>query len=230
MKQKVFNITSLIINFLIFVLMISAWFYMMFFDKSTTLSVSGLDSLQFFTVLSNIFMGTVGLIVAIYQLIGLIKNKNYLNQVIKTLLHTATVGVTITLIVVVFFLGVVAQIEGRGYFSFFLGSNFFFHLIIPLLSLINYLVFEYDPKIKFKYTLYSLLPVGLYAIFYVVNYYFHFTKGMDGNYDWYGFIGDGSPIRLVIVVILFIGMTIGISSLLYLLNKLIGKKIYKENI
>ncbi len=229
MKDKIFNIVSLSINGLIFILTMIAWFYMMFFDKSTTLSTNGLESLQFFTVLSNLLMGLVSLIVFIYQLIGLIKGKNYLNQAIKTLLHAATTSITITLLVVVFFLAIVAQMDGRGYFSFFIGANLFFHLIIPLLAIINYLVFEYEPKIKYKYTLFSLLPMGLYAIFYVINYYAHLTSGLDGNYDWYGFIGDGSPIRLIVVVVLFVGGTIGLSSLIYLFNKLIGKKINKDS-
>ena len=229
MDQKKRNIISLLLNLFIFVAAFSSWIYMMIGDGSITLSSEGLGSLKYFTVLSNLYMGLIALINAIYRIIMISKNKKMPLSVEILYLSGAT-SVLITFLVVVTVLAPRDAITGGSYFTMFKGANLFFHLIIPVLSILNFLFIEYDCNLEIKYIPFGVLPILSYGIFYILNFFTHWVSSEFGEvktYDWYGLLGNGSFLH---VALIFVGFFVGaylLTLLLYFLNKQLKKKLIK---
>ena len=102
----------------------------------------------------------------------------------------------------------------------FQNSNLFFHLIIPILSLITFVFFEKTNKIKFKYTFLCLIPIIVYGIFYTINILLHLDNGrIISKYDFYGFAQGG--VNTILFVFLFMLI---ISYIITLLTWYLNKK------
>ncbi len=203
MNKKTYTTLNLISDFLIFALMITGFFIMFFTTKNNVLASKGFSSLKYFTVQSNIFMGLMALISAIFILM---KRESVLVIVLK---YIATVAVTLTFMTVMVYLG-----PAYGYGMMFNGANLIFHLLLPVLSILHFLFLE--PKLKefkFRNTLYALIPLLIYGTFYLINVGYH---GGEGNldYDWYLFAAKGMGLGIV-VMFLMIGLTYLFSLALY---------------
>ena len=85
-------------------------------------------------------------------------------------------------------------------------SNFFYHLIIPILSIITFCFLEKTSDIKIKKLIYSLLPVIIYGIYYLINILIHVENGIvPRKYDWYLFVQKGmNQIYIIFPLILLI--------------------------
>ena len=209
MKKKL----SLIINIIIFILTVFASFIMFTGIKIThgaepILETTKLGMFKFFTVDSNLFMGIIALLF-------IIKNKSITKNMYRLKLMSTT-SVTITLLVVLAYL---APISEDGLKSMLQNSNMFFHLIIPVLSIINFTIFEKTEKLKMKDTLYGLIPTMIYALFYILNLIIHIeNKKVSPIYDWYWFAQNGI-IQAIITAITLIITTYIITLILWKLNK-----------
>lgn len=209
MKKK----TSLIINILIVLLTIFASFLMFTGIKITNgvepiLETTKLGMFKFFTVDSNLFMGIVALLF-------IIKNKSITKNMYRLKLMSTT-AVTLTLIVVLAYLAPISQ---GGLKSMLQNSNMFFHLIIPVLSIINFTIFEKTNELKIKDTFYGLIPTIIYAILYVINLIIHIENNkISPIYDWYWFAQNGI-IAAIITAITIIVTTHIITLILWKLNK-----------
>lgn len=209
MKKK----TSLIINAVIFILTVFASFLMFTGIKITNgaepiLETTKLGMFKFFTVDSNLFMGIV-------SLIFVIKNKSITKNMYRLKLMSTT-AVSLTLIVVLAYLAPISQ---GGLKSMLQNSNLFFHLIIPVLSIINFTIFENTNKLKIKDTLYGLIPTIIYAILYVINLIIHIENNeISPKYDWYWFAQNGI-LQAILTAITIITTTYIITLLLWKLNK-----------
>ena len=209
MKKK----TSLIINAVIFILTVFASFLMFTGIKITNgaepiLETTKLGMFKFFTVDSNLFMGIV-------SLIFVIKNKSITKNMYRLKLMSTT-AVSLTLIVVLAYLAPISQ---GGLKSMLQNSNLFFHLIIPVLSIINFTIFENTNKLKIKDTLYGLIPTIIYAILYVINLIIHIESNeISPKYDWYWFAQNGI-LQAILTAITIITTTYIITLLLWKLNK-----------
>lgn len=209
MKKK----TSLIINAVIFILTVFASFLMFTGIKITNgaepiLETTKLGMFKFFTVDSNLFMGIV-------SLIFVIKNKSITKNMYRIKLMSTT-AVSLTLIVVLAYLAPISQ---GGLKSMLQNSNLFFHLIIPVLSIINFTIFENTNKLKIKDTLYGLIPTIIYAILYVINLIIHIENNeISPKYDWYWFAQNGI-LQAILTAITIITTTYIITLLLWKLNK-----------
>lgn len=209
MKKKL----SLIINIIIFILTVFASFIMFTGIKIThgaepILETTKLGMFKFFTVDSNLFMGIIALLF-------IIKNKSITKNMYRLKLMSTT-SVTITLLVVLAYL---APISEDGLKSMLQNSNMFFHLIIPVLSIINFTIFEKTEKLKMKDTLYGLIPTMIYALFYILNLIIHMeNKKVSPIYDWYWFAQNGI-IQAIITAITLIITTYIITLILWKLNK-----------
>lgn len=105
----------------------------------------------------------------------------------------------------------------------FKNSNLFYHLIIPLLSIITFTIFESTDKIKFKDTFVGIITMFIYSIFYLVNVLIHVENGkVEIMYDWYGFVQNGLQAAFVVIPIMYL-ITYFISCGLWFLNKKISK-------
>lgn len=221
MNKKKIKI-AIALNIIIVLLTILAIIVMFFGIKfmntyDSVLETSKVDMFKFFTVQSNIFIAVVAFIFMLDEIKILKKDINAISLKKYILKLSATTAVGLTFFVVFTYLGPISK---NGIFSLLMNSNLFFHLIIPLLSIIVFAFFEKTDKIKFKYNIYSIIPVVIYTAFYLTNILIHMKNGkVSPIYDWYWFVQNGIwSAFIVIPLMLFI--TFFISVILWKLNKI----------
>ena len=92
-------------------------------------------------------------------------------------------------------------------------------MIVPLLALISYIFLEKHDN-KYKYAFLGVIPMFLYALYYVPNVILH--KSELVSYDFYNFLrGDYSNIYYTIPVLFLMGYLISI--LIIFANKKFAK-------
>ncbi len=97
-------------------------------------------------------------------------------------------------------------------------SNLFFHLLIPVLSIITFVLFEKN-NLKFKNIVYVLIPTLMYEIFYLINIFIHLENGsVLPIYDWYWF-AQGGLWQIAIVGPLMLLITYILGIILWKLNR-----------
>lgn len=155
------------------------------------LHASGIENLKFYTVLSNVFCGMVALV----YLVSAFLKKN--TDKIRALKLAALSGVVITFCVVAFMFGPL-----YGYPRFYKGGNLFFHLLLPIVAVVEFLVVKRS-KMPFRYTVFAAVPTLLYGIGYTLNILINGIGGPwpDSN-DFYAFLswGWGGGIAIFIAV------------------------------
>lgn len=193
MKRKI----RVVLNVLIVIMVFAAWAYMFLDTKSGTLSSAGFYTLKYFTVLSNIAEG----IASIIWLVTVFRKAEL--KTAERIKYIASVSVGLTFMTVVFFLGPL-----YGFLSMYLGANFWFHLVVPVVAMVEYvLMTEYSAERTDN--LIAIVPMLIYGTAYLSNI---LLRGREGN-DWYGFINWGLPVGILIFGILCI-VTYGIGLLL----------------
>ena len=182
------------------------------------LTTSGAEMFKFFTIDSNVLMGVIALFTAL-QLRQVIRGQREdLSTACYVRYLAGTVGVTLTMLVTVFFLEPTMAPQ-FGLFALFAGSNFLLHLFNPLLAIVTFTVFEKTRKIPFRHTLTGIVPMVLYAVFYLANCMRHAVNGMvDIAYDWYGFLAGGVKTVWIVIPVIFL-FTWLISIALWRLNR-----------
>ncbi len=215
------------LNVLIFMLELFAAIWMMSGKGGGILSGSRLSALNYFTVDSNILLGITAIIAAIDEKRVLDGKKSGVSTSTLIAKLVGTVGVTLTMIVTVFYL-VPITAAAYGVFALFTYSNFFLHLLNPILAIITFLFFEQTDKIAFRHTFTGIVPMLIYAVYYVSTALAHSSDGrVLKGYDWYGFFAFGTE-SAVIIVPIFILITYGISFLLWKLNRRAFEKKQKS--
>ena len=191
MKKRI----SMLINIFIAYMAPRTWLRMVFVFEDSRLTSTGLSSLKYFTVLSNLLMGLASLI----YVIGLLTRKGTRRSVswADLLKCVATTSVTLTLRTVLVFLGPL-----YGYQMMFSGVNFWLHAVIPVLAIIDLMFLDTDVRYEVGATFLSVVPMILYGIFYIGNILINGRGEWPNTNDWYGFAMWGIPIRLVIFVII----------------------------
>ena len=171
------------------------------------------EALKFFTVESNILMGISALISIIY----IAQNKNPLW--VSILKYISTGAVTLTFITVIVYLTPLV-----GFLALITGPNLYMHLIIPILSLVHFFIFEpRQENFKFYNTFLYIIPMGIYGLAYMINVAVSNGYGTVEN-DWYAFGTYGLGIGfLVYFIMLLLTYAMGIG--LYFAYKKI--KIFK---
>ena len=216
---------SIVINILIFILTIAASIIMFtgfkfMFGPSPNVESTSIGMFRFFTVDSNVFMGIMALIFAVYE-IRLLKEKvKEIPFILYILKLMATSAVGLTFVVVFTYLGPICK---DGIITMLQNSNLFFHLIIPVLSMINFVVFERTNIIKFKHCLFGIIPMLLYAAYYLINCLIHSENGIVSvEYDWYWFVQGGLWQAFIVVPVIF-AISYVITIVLWRLNKIKSK-------
>ena len=213
--------TSLILNILIVILVIIFTLFMVldihFMKEVKLLEVTSLENFKFFTVDSNVLMGIISLTMIIYEL--KLKN-NKIKEIPKYIYILKMVGVsavTLTFIVTLCFLSPM-----YGFYAMYNNSNLFFHLVIPLLSIISYVFYEKYNN-KYKYAVFGIIPMLVYGIIYATNIIVRLnTDGLTFKYDFYGFLqGNINNIYFVVPTIIIVSYLI--SLLIVYLNKRFSK-------
>ena len=216
-----------VLNFLIIIFVTFATVFMFkgiyFMGNELSLTETGIGFLKYFTVQSNIFIGTIALIFLIYEILLISNRIKDIPTWAYILKHIFTVGVMLTFLTTALFLAPVAK---TGYFSLFKNSNLFYHFIIPVLSFSTFVFFEKTDKIKFKYVFAGVLPMLLYGIFYTINVFVHTENGkILPRYDWYGFVAGGISSIFISFPIMLIA-TYLISFVTWKFNKKLKKVLF----
>ncbi|KIR03984.1 hypothetical protein P261_02799 [Lachnospiraceae bacterium TWA4] len=189
MKQRM----SIGINRFVGIMSFIAWLYMVIRGgDGQALTAKSIESLKYFTVLSNLFNGVVSFTYSWWLSKG---SKLTANKKLCKLISTTAVG--LTFITVIGFLGPL-----YGYGKMFQGANFWLHLVLPVLSMASYMFFEEDLQLPFKYTVYPVLAPLAYGIGYVGNV----LMNVSGRklHDFYGFFlwGNKGAVVAACVVLL----------------------------
>lgn len=205
----------IIFNTAIFGMTVLGYLISVFRPQQNRLAVTGLSGLRFFTTLSNFFAGAVALIV----LIWLIRNRerSSLPAALSRLKLMSASAVMVTFLVVVAFLGPL-----YGFDKMYLGSNFFFHLVIPLAALMDYCIVERFEKNPFRDTAFATIPVLLYGAGYLTNIAINGVGEWPDTNDWYGFTNWGMPVAFVIF-----GVITLIAWILAVIMRLIHQRLHR---
>ena len=181
-----------ILNIVIFIIVLTTWLRMVFYASGIALTAGGLRSLRYFTVLSNLFEG-IACLIWLY-------NKD------EKIKYAAAVSVTLTMVVVLTFLGPL-----YGYIPMFSGVSFWMHLIVPLAALLE-VIFWNKEKFTLKDNLLACIPMGIYGVYYIGNNIVNGIGQWPNSNDWYGFLTWGYPIGVMFyIVILLVVFLIGLA-------------------
>ena len=216
--------TSIILNGIIFLLVILATIIMFTGFKfmhgaEPILETTKLGMFKFFTVDSNILMGVVSLVFMICEIKLLNGNIKLISTRLYILKLMSTVAVSLTFFVA---FGYFVPITNWKVLPMIMNSNLFFHLIIPVLSMITFMFFEKTNKLKFKYTFIGLIPTFIYGIYYLINVLIHMENfKVSPTYDFYRFVQNGVWTSVIVIPIIFI-ITYAISFILWRLNRKIN--------
>ena len=194
---------------IVMVILVTIGMYMTMTYRSAWMEfqMRGIMSLRYFTVQSNLFAGITAAIAIFYQ--------GKATKVLKFMSATAT-GLTFT--VVVLFLGPV-----YGYHRMYKNANLFFHLIVPLIAMVDFILLSDAPK-KLKWKIFSALLTLVYGIGYILNILINGKGGRyPNNNDFYFFLRWGWGVAILIFAVI-VSVTFGIACLLSFLNSKVHAK------
>ena len=190
--KKTFDVLSAIFNFAIFALFVYALLgHYFFFTGSSNTQVSSEmlahwgDRMRpglymYFTTDSNLIAALFSLILGVFK-IRSIRTGTPVPTAAYILKFIGTCAVTLTLLTVVLFLTPVFGSQGM-----YDNSNFFWHLLCPILSILSFVLFD-GGNIKWRFALLGAVPTVIYGVFYLV-----FVVALDIMVDFYGFNYGGN--------------------------------------
>ena len=216
MKQKKKTIISAAVSAVIFILVFYAWYLMFAQSKGQTFTRRGFASLKYFTVDSNLLMGIAAFFHLICSAEAIQGKRKNIPVWSEKLFYAGTVSVFLTFGMVMVYLGPVF-----GYGKMFEHSSLYFHLIIPVLSILALCLLHREHRISLKESFSALIPLLLYGIYYlgmIIRY------GLDRpRADWY-WLAAGGMKSIPFVFTLIVLCTWGIALLERLaVNGLSGK-------
>ena len=193
----------LILNILMAGVVIVAWVHM-YVAGGGVLAHEGFTNLRFYTVLSNLLVGIASVIwtVAFAKASG-----RAVPPWVEILKYIAAVSVFLTFTIVALFLG---PLYGHQYL--YLGANLWFHLIIPVIAVME-MMFLSERRITARDNRLALYPTILYGVFYMLNNVINGIGIWPDTNDWYGFLLWGYPVGILIFI--------GIGVVTWLLGRLI---------
>ena len=187
MKKRIHLISNVVLAVMVFSIWILSFF---FWRGDSELSVNGWSDLKYFTVLSNLFVGVVAIIwLVMYAW------KRKVPTWLSVLKYTAAASVFVTFTVVVVFLGPL-----YGYGRMYRGANLFFHLIVPVYSVAETVLFE--EEISFKQSFFAMVPPCIYGIGYVTNCLVNGIGEWPNRNDWYSFLEWGYGVGVVVFIVI----------------------------
>lgn len=206
-NKKSFEVVSLVINlsvaFLTFFIAFLVLRYGIGDGQLGGEIMQGFGYFKAFTVDSNVFCGIVSLLVAIFDLRSLLKNRSSYPHWLRVLQLSAVASVVLTFVTVLFLLGPIRLINGKDFWELYSGSLFFYHLLLPVLAMVAF-VFFCPEKINFKKSEYIIaaLPMIIYMIVYIVN-----VLILKSWPDFYNFTFGGNlfivPIVIIVAILIY---------------------------
>ena len=205
-KRRVFFLFSFLADLLIFALAFHAvWLAVHVRGGGTDFS-----TFRSFTTQSNTLAGAVSLLAAVFTFPVLIGKKEYVPKPVLILKYVGTCAVALTFFVVLLFLGRIF-----GLHTMYDGSSFYMHGIIPVLTMVSWIVFDRGAHLRYRAFLWGLIPIVLYGILYLVQVFVRSVA--DGGWlDFYAFNIHGR--WQLSVMLVFAGAAVLCFLLLHLHN------------
>lgn len=189
-------------------------FYVMYFRSEGLLQAKGIEAFKYFTVQSNVFGGLAAAVWLLSVVFAGRREGREAPRMVLLLKFMAAVSLGLTFVTVMVFLGPL-----YGYIAMLRKANLWFHLLIPLTAMGEFVLFNRQ-RITLKNCAAAMLPMLLYAVGYLI---YNLMMGRQSEepfrYDWYGFLLWGWGVGVGIFVIICAG-TFGIAALLRKLNQL----------
>ena len=198
MREKI----RLLLNIVLAIAIPGVWTGMVLrWGEGNLLTAAGLSSLKYFTVLSNLLAALAALVFVVSHLRANRKAGRRAGAAVprwvEVLKYVAAAAVGLTFLVVLVFLGPL-----YGYAAMFLGANLYLHLVFPMAAMLE-VVFLASYKPSGRDNLLALLPVTVYAAYYVLNMVINGIGEWPATNDWYGFLNWGIGPGVVITAAAF---------------------------
>ena len=133
-------------------------------DPTEIVKEVGLKTFRMFTVLSNMFVGITSAMTIPFAVDGLRQKNYHLPRRIMNVTLASVTAISVTFVIALFVLSPQA-----GFMRMMLtNSNLLTHTIVPVIAILSFLLINTYHTMKFKTTLYALVPVALYATCYLV--------------------------------------------------------------
>ncbi|MCB9498706.1 MAG: hypothetical protein H6687_02320 [Bacillales bacterium] len=177
-------------------------------------AIDSADSFRMFTNDGNIYTVIVSVIFVVTNVILLINKKENLPRFIHVLRLSSAVTEAVIFLVVVIIL-----LPSSGLFLLQGFSMLVLHVIVPILSVLSFLLFEnYPKKAQLTGTILGSLPVVLYGVIAITLVILKVWTGFQIPYPF--LMVYSNPVWLTILYIVGIfGGTFGLSFLLSFLNR-----------
>ena len=175
----------------------------------TGLASSGITNLKYFTVLSNEFCEITAALWLVFFLLG--------KKFPPVLKLTAASAVALTFLIIAAFLAPMYP-----ELDLYENANLWFHLILPLTAVLEFIILRTDEKIPFRYTVISALPALIYGIGYLANILLNGKGEYPDTNDWYGFLNWGYPVGIAIFAAI-VFMDFAMAVLMRAVNNRINK-------
>ncbi len=222
MKHRKLNVAALMINLTVFIL--TAYSVAHNFRQdiirvpesvngSELTDFTGIYSFRYFTTLSNAFVAIAAAIMLFFNVKNVIKDEYFFPRWVMVLKFTATSAVALTFFTVALFLSPLLASYGKSYFTLFRGNGFFFHFLIPALSVVNFIVFEKTPELPFQSTFIAILPTIAYSFVYTIM-----VAGFKTWPDFYSFTFGERYWVLPITITFMFALSYVISALIFFLR------------
>ena len=189
---------AFVLNIAVIVFAVAGTILMFFFrGNNEELLAEGIENYKYFTVLSNEICG----IIAVVSLVQSLRGKP--QPMLAKLMAAAAVG--LTFLVIIGFLGPL-----YGLLKMYRGANFFFHLILPLTAMAEFVLCPGDAAepvtIPFWWTFLTMIPVAVYGAFYLGNCMINGIGEWPHTNDFYGFLNWGLPVGLLIFAFIMLAI------------------------
>ena len=178
------------VNIFLVIAVLGSWIAI-FVSASGTLMQNGLNSIKYFTVLSNLFEGLAS---AIWLVSSLRNGKASAHAELLKYIAAAAVGLTCAVVLV--FLGPL-----YGYPAMFAGGSLFMHLLTPLIAIAE-IIFLSDVEYTSKDNRLVILSPLVYGAFYLGNNLINGIGEWPDTNDWYLFLAWGYPVGIFIFAVI----------------------------
>ena len=199
------------------------------FTAQSSAFMGGGSVFFFFTVQSNIFIIVMSLLFLVNDVMLLVNKKSFVNQTLLLIKYVATVAITITFIV---FFTLLAPLMGVDYLLSF--NNFSLHAIVPILAIVDFILFDTDINLTYKNSLLATIAPISYVIFVYIGAIFKLRYGENLYYPYFfldfeknGFFFEKGFGIIPWIIILLAGIC-GLGYLYCLIIKLRQKSLSNE--
>ena len=128
--------------------------------------------------------------------------------------YMATCAIALTFLVVIFVLIPLAGLNS-AVDKLFTEAKLYHHFLCPLIACLSFVILEKQPELRFKDTLYALIPTAVYAVIMTI---LNILRAVEGPYPFFKVYEQSVFISCVWFVVI-LGAAYGIAVGVYFLNK-----------